>query len=863
MPSVFIGVPDDHDGLVCVDLDFEAAAALAVDRLADAGHRSIGLVGHPPVGLREVELPAAGARRRSSAAPPSAASRPPSRCPTRRGQRGAARPRRGARPARRRGDRASCCTATTRRTRSCSTSSPPAGRRRAGRRLDRLGRRDVRHRGVPSAARLDAARAAGVVRPRGRPRHAASCEGDASRPACTSSRPSTTTHGSVAPPAADRADRARSPPRALPSVSPSSKRFDNSVDPSTHQRNHRTTTSPTKEVRNEAHQNPRGRRVARRRGARPDRLLRLRLGGGDDTPQPLALRGRRQRHGQGLGRGDQDLRGGDRRHGRVRGEGLRADPARPRARCSTPTRRPTSWSTTRATRPPACSPSQGLLTDISTTRSTSTAGTTSSPRRCRPPRSTTRTASWASGSWYGVPNYGEFVEVYYNKDAFAAAGLEVPDHPRRVRRRARRLRRAGHHAARRVRRRVPARPALVPARALEGRPPVRQRLPALREPGRLAGRRDHLRHRDPAGLGRQGLHLDRTSRGLKAEDAGVGVHQRHCPIFVSGSWWYGRFVERDRPASSGARSSSPRRSSRPARRATCGSCPRRRRTRSSPTSSSTSRCAPRSRPSSATTAACPSPPTRPTSPTRRAQELIANFNALTEKDGLAVLPRLARAGFYDELERRAAGAGQRHQDARRRAAAARRAVRGRRRRTSSADPADAAGRSVRRARGIRLQPGRIHHVRRPRHAGRDEARRRRAAPPLRRPVEPDPRLQPERATGSTWCPASRCCTVIVVDPARVERLPHLHRVPRHPPARVDRPRQLGRALRRRGLLDLVRQLHRDDRRDGRRADARSASCSPRCSSTSSGKKFGGTARELPARHLLPAADPARRDRRRS
>src|SRR4029453_8058802 len=31
-----------------------------------------------------------------------------------------------------------------------------------------------------------------------------------------------------------------------------------------------------------------------------------------------------------------------------------------------------------------------------------------------------------SGSWYGVPNYGEFVEVYYNKDAFAAAGLEVP-----------------------------------------------------------------------------------------------------------------------------------------------------------------------------------------------------------------------------------------------------------------------------------------------------------------------------------------------------------------------------------------------------------------------------------------------------
>lgn len=44
-PTVFIGIPDDNEGLICVDLDFEAAAAWAVDLLADAGHRSIGLVG--------------------------------------------------------------------------------------------------------------------------------------------------------------------------------------------------------------------------------------------------------------------------------------------------------------------------------------------------------------------------------------------------------------------------------------------------------------------------------------------------------------------------------------------------------------------------------------------------------------------------------------------------------------------------------------------------------------------------------------------------------------------------------------------------------------------------------------------------
>ncbi|GAA4288382.1 LacI family DNA-binding transcriptional regulator [Georgenia daeguensis] len=47
LPAVLIGVPDNTDGLVCVDLDFEAAARLAVDRLADAGHLTVGLLGHP------------------------------------------------------------------------------------------------------------------------------------------------------------------------------------------------------------------------------------------------------------------------------------------------------------------------------------------------------------------------------------------------------------------------------------------------------------------------------------------------------------------------------------------------------------------------------------------------------------------------------------------------------------------------------------------------------------------------------------------------------------------------------------------------------------------------------------------------
>lgn len=57
IPTVFIGVPDDHEGLICVDLDFEAAAALAVDRLVEEGHRSIGLVGQPEIAYENSNFP--------------------------------------------------------------------------------------------------------------------------------------------------------------------------------------------------------------------------------------------------------------------------------------------------------------------------------------------------------------------------------------------------------------------------------------------------------------------------------------------------------------------------------------------------------------------------------------------------------------------------------------------------------------------------------------------------------------------------------------------------------------------------------------------------------------------------------------
>jgi len=56
-PTIFIGIPDDHADLVCVDLDFAAAAEMAVDRLADAGHGVVGLIGQPDVSYTMSNFP--------------------------------------------------------------------------------------------------------------------------------------------------------------------------------------------------------------------------------------------------------------------------------------------------------------------------------------------------------------------------------------------------------------------------------------------------------------------------------------------------------------------------------------------------------------------------------------------------------------------------------------------------------------------------------------------------------------------------------------------------------------------------------------------------------------------------------------
>jgi DNA-binding LacI/PurR family transcriptional regulator len=47
VPVVMIGVPNEHAGLTCVDLDFESAARLVIDEFASTGHDRVAFIGYP------------------------------------------------------------------------------------------------------------------------------------------------------------------------------------------------------------------------------------------------------------------------------------------------------------------------------------------------------------------------------------------------------------------------------------------------------------------------------------------------------------------------------------------------------------------------------------------------------------------------------------------------------------------------------------------------------------------------------------------------------------------------------------------------------------------------------------------------
>lgn len=146
-----------------------------------------------------------------------------------------------------------------------------------------------------------------------------------------------------------------------------------------------------------------------------------------------------------------------------------------------------------------------------------------------------------SGSWFGVPNYGEFVTVYYNKDMFAEHGVEVPTTLAEME-------------------------AAMDTFVADGVTPLG--LAGAEYPaGQLwyqltlaEADRDFVTayqtYTEPVDFGADPMlqgaerfdqwvkagYVAPDSASLKAEDMGVAFINGTTPMIVSGSWWYGRFV---------------------------------------------------------------------------------------------------------------------------------------------------------------------------------------------------------------------------------------------------------------------------------------------------------------------------------
>ncbi len=184
--------------------------------------------------------------------------------------------------------------------------------------------------------------------------------------------------------------------------------------------------------------------------------------------------------------------------------------------------------------------SQGLLTDLSEEATRRGWDKLLSPSLQTTARYDAR-GVMGGDKWYGVPNYGEFVMVYYNKDLFAKHNAKVPTS----------LAELESVMQSFVKAKVP------PISVAGAEYPAQQifYLLALSKANRefvtnyelYKGKVDF--HGPELTFAAQTFadwvkkgYIPKDSAGIKAEDMGVAFMQGKFPMLVSGSWWYGRFA---------------------------------------------------------------------------------------------------------------------------------------------------------------------------------------------------------------------------------------------------------------------------------------------------------------------------------
>lgn len=252
-----------------------------------------------------------------------------------------------------------------------------------------------------------------------------------------------------------------------------------------------------------------------------------------------------------------------------------------------------------------------------------------------------------SGSWFGVPNYGEFVQVYYNKDAFAAAGLEVPTTLAEFEDVLQAFVDQG----------------VTPLATSAAEYPLGQlwyQL-ALTEADRQFVN-DYQLYENPVDWSGDEIgyatetvkdwvdagYISTDASGLKAEDAGVSFISGDAPIFYSGSWWYGRFTNEITDFEWGT-FLFPEAELSPGSAGNMWVVPERAKNKELAYEFIDITMRPEIQALLGNNGGVPVAADEADITDEKSQELIANFNALNDMDGISFYPDWPTPTFYDEL----------------------------------------------------------------------------------------------------------------------------------------------------------------------------------------------------------------------
>jgi raffinose/stachyose/melibiose transport system substrate-binding protein len=146
-----------------------------------------------------------------------------------------------------------------------------------------------------------------------------------------------------------------------------------------------------------------------------------------------------------------------------------------------------------------------------------------------------------SGKWYGVPNYGEYVMVFYNKDMFAKYNLQVPTTLADFEKVLATFKSKGVTAISNAAAEYPAQQILYELALSKADRTWVDDYQRYSSPVDFHGPQLTFAADTMASWVKKG-YIAQNSAGLKAEGMGVAWEQGKFPILISGSWWYGRFV---------------------------------------------------------------------------------------------------------------------------------------------------------------------------------------------------------------------------------------------------------------------------------------------------------------------------------